>query len=136
MKKLFLCLLLCVLFSGCSKDSVKENGPKNIDMTKMSSTMIWASFFDIMSDVDSFAGARIKIRGNFMILQGPDGEDTYNVVIADATQCCYQGIGFVYEFGGQLPEENAPITVTGSLFTETLESGVSYSYLKDCTIEL
>lgn len=131
MKKLLIPVLLALIIAGCSKDQVDQV----VDMTQMGSSMVYSTVFNLMAEPDYFNGKTIKMQGAFMKLPGPSGEETWNVVVSDATQCCYTGMAFQYDFGGSIPEEDTILTVTGRLVTETLDSGISYSYLKASSVE-
>lgn len=132
LKNSFLILIIFLIFMNfsCNKKSTEILDSKNssfdsdsedfvdIDLTKMSSTMIYAEVFRMMIEPETFEGKRIRISGKFMDFRDvPESE--YAVLVPDATACCEQGIGFKYDFK-TLPEVNSIITVTG-IFTITYD---------------
>ncbi len=145
MKKILtLFAALCLCFISCARkdqpaaktESPAENTAEpDLDLTKMSATMIYSNVFNMMLDPDSFAGKRIKCSGWFASMKGPRDEEVYSVIVPDATKCCQQGLGFMFKFEDGLPQINQNITVTGTFIIEELESGIIWSYLQAESVE-
>ncbi len=94
----------------------KEEKP-DIDLTELSSTMVYSEVFNMLNEPDNYVNKKIKMKGVFGYYI--DDEDNYHFgcVIADATACCAQGIEFVLTdelvYPDEYPEVGAEITVIG-----------------------
>ncbi len=108
----------------------------DVDLTVLSSTMVYAEVLNMMTEPNAYDGKTVKIRGRFGASYGyrPDGtinEDVliFACIIADATACCSQGIEFVlsgaYTFPEDYPELDSEITVTGT-FKSGEQNGIPY----------
>ena len=138
MKKTVCILLsLVILFTlaGCSSGSTAEKedsktaetaGKIDVDLTLLSSTMVYSEVYNMMTTPDDYKGKTVKMKGSFSIYQALDenGEPVegapvyYACVIADATACCQQGLEFVLENPGDYPDEpGSEITVEGEFQT-------------------
>lgn len=108
----------------------------DVDLTVLSSTMVYAEVLNMMTEPNAYDGKTVKMRGRFGASYGyrPDGtinEDVliFACIIADATACCSQGIEFVlsgaYTFPEDYPELDSEITVTGT-FKSGEQNGIPY----------
>lgn len=100
----------------------------DVDLTALSSTMVYAEVFNMMMNPSDYIGKTVKMRGAFGIgysykKDGTMDEDTlvYACVIADATACCSQGIEFILSgehiYPDDYPELGSEITVIGTFAT-------------------
>ena len=132
-------LAFALTFASCTKNSIQpknqEQSEKNagfsvdFDLTKMNANMVYAQVFNLMLEPQNFDGKTFKIKGNFIKVNGPDGQPSYAVIIKDALACCQQGLEFKYDFAGKEPVVDQEITVIGKYtLTETPE-GFSHNYL-------
>lgn len=162
MKKVIFLLLISLITISCSKNkedesfndetyvferptpdsSIVEQTPSNIDLdlTKMSSTMIYAEIFNMVIDPDSYNNKWIKVKGFFQVFHDDYlNEDYYAIIIPDATACCQQGIEFTWQgdhtYPDDYPELNSEITITGKYIALETEDGISYSYLSVTDLE-
>lgn len=149
MKKLFVfvvLLLFCtLLFAGCGDDSanglVKSGETKtgyDIDLTVMSSTMVYSQVLDMLQYPKAYEGQRVKMRGNFTVWHSNDTGLYYPaVVIADATACCSQGIEFVLKdeptYPDGYPESGTDVTV-GGVFRIYYEGSNRFVHLVDSVL--
>ncbi len=93
----------------------------DVDLTALSSTMVYAEVFNIMMQPDSYVGKRIKMGGayNSQYLAEEDAQ-VHFVVIADATACCAQGLEFRLSadpapvYPDDYPAANTYVEVTGT----------------------
>ena len=133
-------LILMTLFSGCGKDKpaapaqpeLPENAAEyDVDLTELSSTMVYSEVYDMMTDPDKYIGKTVKMTGVFAVYQGDD-RNYYACLITDATACCSQGIEFVLDgdhaFPDDYPELGSDITVAGT-FDKYYEDDVLYCQL-------
>lgn len=115
-----------------------ENIGKTVDLTTMSSTMIYAEVFSMTRFPEDYLGKTITMRGQFTVYGNTkSGKPYFAVVIADATACCSQGIEFVlageHTYPDDYPKEGEEITVTGQ-YQSYEESGGVYYHLADAEI--
>ena len=141
----FVCLA-CLLVTGCAdkgstqpetnKTNTQErskNGGVDLDLTAMSSTMVYAEVYNIMTYPDDYMGKTIKINGSYNPLYSEDTQQYYHyVIIVDAASCCQSGLEFVWSgehtYPEDYPEEETKIEVTG-IFGSYNELGTEYCYL-------
>lgn len=107
----------------------------DIDLTEMSSTMVYSEVYNIMNDPETYIGKTIKMRGEYYNYSSYDGTVFFPAcVIADATACCQQGIEFVLA-DGKYPEEGTEVTVNGTFRAYIDETdGGTYYHLEDAVL--
>lgn len=115
-----------------------ENIGKTVDLTTMSSTMIYAEVFSMTRFPEDYLGKTITMHGQFTVYGNTkSGKPYFAVVIADATACCSQGIEFVlageHIYPDDYPKEGEEITVTGQ-YQSYEENGGVYYHLADAEI--
>lgn len=124
MKKFFaLFACACLFMTSCSDK-------KEIDLTKMSPTMIYSHVFQMVMDPDSYNGKTVKVAGYFLTLKDPFGNDSWTIIVPDATACCEQGLSFKWDFGEYKPAEKTDITVKGKFTVSELENGLTYYFIE------
>lgn len=107
-----------------------------MDLTVLSSTMVYSEVYSMMSFPDDYIGKTVKMKGQFAIgyvynTDGTPDESTarFACVIADATACCSQGLEFIltgeHTYPDEYPELGAEITVVGT-FEWYEEDGCRY----------
>lgn len=151
MKKLFCvllaALLLCTLTACGHEDTAQKPAAEaaedtaalDIDLTVLSSTMVYSEVYSMMSFPDDYLGKTVKMKGQFAIgyvynTDGTPDESTarFACVIADATACCSQGLEFIltgeHTYPDEYPELGAEITVVGT-FEWYEEDGCRYYQL-------
>lgn len=118
----------------------------DVDLTQLSSTMIYAEVYNMMSEPEEYIGKTVKMDGAFALYQAVDenGESIpdmiyFACVVEDATACCAQGIEFVlageHSYPEDYPELGSAITVTGEFQTYE-ENGYTYLHLVDASLEV
>lgn len=111
----------------------------DVDLTKLSSTMVYSEVYNMMCDPSSYVGKTVKMTGRFTLYQATDGDGQpvpdqlyYACVIADATACCQQGLEFILAGNKQYPEDypelSKEITVVGE-FQTYMEGTRMYCHL-------
>ena len=99
------------IFSEVPDAPVSESSAMEIDLTNMSSTMVYSYVFNMISTPDDFIGQRFRIRGIYDEQYWDQTKLTYHyIVITDATACCAQGLEFV------LTDPNAAYPQVGEEF--------------------
>lgn len=103
----------------------------DIDLTALSSTMVYSEVYNMMVSPEKYLGKIIKMDGLFDVYHDKAKDKYYFAcIIEDATACCSQGVEFVltdeYSYPDDYPEEGAEICVVGVL--DTYQEG-DYTYL-------
>ena len=137
--KIYFYALLCLFIfftASCSKklnNPGLPNGNADVDLTVLSSTMVYAEVYNIMTNPDNYLGKTIKAKGLYYSVYYEETDAHYHfVLIADAASCCTQGFEFIWNgshvYPGDYPEEQAEIEITG-VFDSYDELGNTYYYL-------
>ena len=97
-----------------------SEGPVDVDLTTLSSTMVYSEVFNMMSNPENYLGKRVKMAGSFATYHDDNtGKDYYACIIKDATACCAQGIEFTLSGDHPYPREGEEICVEGIFDTYT-----------------
>lgn len=103
----------------------------DIDLTTMSSTMVYAEVYNIVMSPKDYIGKTVKMSGECMITPSEDNTKVYYAcLIKDATACCSQGLEFELEDDNNYPEAGETVTVSG-VFGTYEENGVLYCHLEN-----
>jgi len=124
--------------TGIEKDTeeIDDNGKEaDVDLTVMSSTLVYSEVYRMMMDPDAYIGKTVKMQGAFYSYYDEELDKYYfSCIIEDATACCAQGIEFEltdnYTYPDDYPEEGGSICVTG-VFDTYEEYGITYCTLKN-----
>ncbi len=104
----------------------------DIDLTKLSSTMVFSEVYNMMISPEEYEGKTIKAEGIFQVFQDSDNKNFYALVIADATACCQQGLELIWDgnpaYPDDFPKENSEIEITG-VYKSYVEEGNTYYYV-------
>ena len=122
-----------------NKSESAPDGDVDVDLTKLSSTMVYSEVYNMMYTPGNYIGKTVKMSGMFVAYTNQDESQYYPaVIIADATACCSQGLEFVLEGNPSYPEEypeiETEITVVGT-FETYVEDGNTYCRLQNARIE-
>lgn len=107
----------------------------DLDLTTMSSTMVYAEVSNMIKTPSDYMGKRVKMNGTFDVFVDPKTETYYySCIVQDATACCASGIEFApakeMKYPGDFPEVGIPITV-GGVFETYKEGETTYLRLKN-----
>lgn len=110
----------------------------DIDLTELSSTMVFSEVYSMMFEPENYVGKSIKMDGLFSANKDEEtGKYYFACIIMDATACCAQGLEFEptgdYSYPEDFPNEGEPITVEG-IFDIYTEGEYRYCTLKDAVI--
>jgi hypothetical protein len=110
-----------------------QAGDADVDLTALSSTMVYAEVYNMMTSPDDYIGKTIKMSGPYYASYYEETEQYYHyVVIEDATACCQQGLEFVWSgehsYPADYPDDNTRVEVTG-VFDSYEELGTTYYHL-------
>ena len=115
------------------------DGEIDIDLTQLSSTMVYSQVYDMVNNGDNYLGKKVKVKGPFSYFQETDGREFFAVLVSDATACCSQGIEFVLDgehtYPNDYPELGTEITVTGE-FDYYKEGYATYCQLLHAEMEV
>lgn len=129
---------------GESKPSHPSAGKVDVDLTVLSSTMVYSEVYNMLyNDPAHYLGKTVKARGMFSIYQlvtdgviQPDPV-SYACIISDAAACCAEGMEFVLEgdltYPDDYPELGTEITVIGE-FQSYEENGMTWYHLANARL--
>lgn len=122
-----------------------QDTPVDLDLTTLSSTMVYAEVSNLMYDPIPYLGKTVRMQGTFSVEHGytMEGEEDLSLnyfycVIEDALACCAQGLEFALAdppaYPDGYPQEGADITVVGTV--ELYEdNGFRHLRLSDAVLE-
>ncbi len=128
---------------GQIEDEQAENGQSgsdsssegiDVDLTRLSSTMVFAEVYNMVNSPEDYVGKTVRIRGLYYASYYEETDKYYHcVIIADATACCQSGIEFVWDddthaYPEEYPANDEEVEITG-IFGTYEEFGQSYMYL-------
>lgn len=104
--------------------SVEGDPNVDLDLTVLSSTMVYSEVFNMMMAPEEYEGTTLKMDGICNVYQDPEtGKTYYACIVQDATQCCSQGLEFVLDeskyVAEDYPENGQEITIAGDFSTYT-----------------
>ena len=126
--------------SGKSKPSQPAAGKVDVDLTVLSSTMVYSEVYNMLYFYpEDYYGKTVKMTGQFNVYQWVDESGVvadmpvaYACIISDATACCAEGMEFVLKddlaYPDDYPELGAEITVIGE-FQSYEENGMTWYHL-------
>ncbi len=111
----------------------------DVDLTKMSSTMIYSEVYAMMTDSKQYIGKKVRMRGEFSgFYDKQTGQYYFACLIRDAMACCAQGLEFVltddYFYPDDYPPTGTDITVTG-IFEPYQEGNFTFYHLANAVLE-
>lgn len=150
-----LALLMIIALAGCGTEANNNSTPNgaqkentesiDVDLTKLSSTMVYSEVYAMMTAPEDYIGKTVKMNGQFALYQATDANGQpvpdqiyFACVIADATACCQQGLEFILagdaKYPDDYPELGSEITVVGE-FQTYMEGTQQYCHLINAEIE-
>lgn len=123
-----------------TEKSDKKVGGKSVDLTVLSTTMIYSEVYNMMVNPEEYVGGTIKVKGKFVVYEDKEKKTNYYaVIVEDATACCQQGLEFVlagdYRYPEDYPAKDTEITVTGTFQTYKAD-GTTLSHLVDAKMTI
>ena len=123
--------------AGTSAKSAASSAPAegvDVDLTVMSSTMVYSEVLNMMTNPDDYVGKVIKMEGIYATYHDDaSGNDYYACIIQDATACCAQGIEFVLADGNYPESNDQTLSVVGTFDTYD-ENGTKYCTLRNAQL--
>ncbi len=110
----------------------------DIDLTTLSSTMVYSEVYSMMVSPADYIGKTVKMDGQFALYHDEStGKYYFACIISDAAACCSQGIEFMltdeYTYPDDYPKEGEKICVIG-IFDTYQEGDYTYCTLRDSRI--
>lgn len=107
----------------------------DIDLTALSSTMVYGQVYNMMYYPENFIGQTIRMEGFYSdYYDQAKGKRYFACIIMDATACCSQGIEFElteeYSYPDDYPEVGDEVVVEG-VFDLYEEDGYDYCVLRN-----
>jgi len=130
MRKFFATLILCALIM-CT--SLARAATVDIDLTKMSATMVYSTVFNMVNNPTNFVGKTMRMRGEYTTYPISASETIHACLVRDAAGCCSQGLEFVLS-NRNYPTGAGEITVVGTIAVQKI-SGKYVCYLKNSALE-
>lgn len=94
----------------------------DVDLSVMDSDMIYATVYQMMSDPEQYVGKTFRIEGKFYVTYDEITKNQYYYcVIKDATECCAQGLEFVWGDGSHIYPDEYPTDGTEVIVDGTFE---------------
>jgi hypothetical protein len=121
-KSFFLIIFAIVIplsFIACG-EKPKDGDAVDIDLSKMSTTMMYSYISNMIENPDDFIGKTVKARGVHDSFTDENTNITYHaILIYDSTTCCSQALEFVLEDETNYPSIDQTITIEGTFGTYT-----------------
>ena len=113
-------------FETADIEDVQDN--QDIDLTILSSTMVYAQVYDMMYYPEKFVGKTVRMEGQYSdYFDQAKGKHYFGCIIMDATACCAQGVEFEplpdYKYPEDYPEEGDMVVVDGVFDVYTEDDG-------------
>lgn len=161
MKRLILLFLLGVSFTFAACSSTEQiaeseaslpsptvSGPTeeipsvDVDLTKLSSTMVYAEVYNMMMSPEDYTGKLIRLKGTFTAYEDLEtGAVRCGVFVKDAAACCAQGFDVIMPEDALYPEDypdsDTEATIVGELQVdrELQEYGFIFLRLENVVFE-
>lgn len=136
MVKFLLVVFVCMTFAGCgektgSKSKEKAETEKaDVDLTTLSSTMVYTEVYNMLSAPEDYIGKTVKMSGSYYASFYDETDKWYHyVTIDDAAACCQQGLEFAWQgdhvYPDDYPEDGAEVEIEG-VFESYEEAGATH----------
>lgn len=129
-------LIILSIFAISAFAKISTNEHVDIDLTRMSSTMVYSMVYQMVTDPQKYIGKTIKMKGSFSsYVDEETGRRFFGCVIQDALACCSQGLAFELakprKFPSEYPSEGTSITIIGTFEFDKVEDGIGFPIIKD-----
>ena len=110
--------------------TISDDPDAIVDLTALSSTMVYAEVFNMMMEPERYIGRTIKMKGiYYSSYYNVTQKDYHYIIITDAAACCAQGLEFVCLDDNSYPEDDTEIEVTG-IYKSYKEEGITFYYIE------
>ena len=118
-------LLICAFAAACS-NAEQPVGGVEVDLTRLSVTMMYAEVDNIVKNPEDYIGKTIKMSGPYYAVYNAADRYRHFVAVEEADACCMRGLEF--EYPEDSLEEKTRIEVTG-IYSSYEDGGKAYYYL-------
>ncbi|MCL2058004.1 MAG: hypothetical protein FWH01_02950 [Oscillospiraceae bacterium] len=106
----------------------------DVDLTKMSGTMVFALIYDMYSKPDDYIDKTVRMSGPYQGIYYEKEQKLYHyLLVDDSSACCQQSLEIRFDgdraYAGALPENNAYIEIVG-VFKSYSDMGSSFYYFE------
>ena len=127
-------------FAALFAEEPTGNKKIDIDISRMSGTMVYGQVYQMVMYPSKYLGKHIKMKGIFSSYYDEQLERRfYGCVIQDALACCSQGLAFELakprEFPKEYPAEGDMITITGDFDYEKDEGGGGFPIIRNADMQ-
>lgn len=138
MPKVVLSILLA--FAALFAKDLGGNKKYDIDISRMSGTMVYSQVYQMVMYPSKYLGKHIKMKGIFSSYYDEEMERRfYGCVIQDALACCSQGLAFElakpHKYPEQYPAEGDAIIVEGDFDYEKDEGGGGFPIIRNADMQ-
>ena len=121
-----------------TKDPAGRTETIDVDLTEMSSTMVYSEVYSMLATPEDYIGKTVKMNGIFNYYHDVEtGNYFFACIIRDATACCSQGIEFEltddYIYPDDYPEVGGDVSVIG-VFDTYMEGEYLYCTLRNAVL--
>ncbi|MBW9212997.1 MULTISPECIES: hypothetical protein [Terrabacteria group] len=114
MKKIIVFITVFLLVGGCSMVFTTPKSDVQVDLTQLSSTMVYSEVSQMLMQPEDYIGKSVRIKGMIVHFKDEKTQKTYvSCLIMDALKCCQQGIEFELKENTKLPRDGTEITLKG-----------------------
>ncbi len=135
-------VVLAVLLAFATLFAKEPDGNKkyDIDISRMSGTMVYGQVYQMVMYPSKYLGKHIKMKGIFSSYYDEELKRRfYGCVIADALACCSQGLAFELakprKYPEQYPAEGDAIVVEGDFDYEKDEGGSGFPIIRNAEMQ-
>ena len=135
-------VVLAVLLAFATLFAKEPDGNKkyDIDISRMSGTMVYGQVYQMVMYPSKYLGKHIKMKGIFSSYYDEEMERRfYGCVIQDALACCSQGLAFELakprKYPEQYPAEGDAIIVEGDFDYEKDEGGGGFPIIRNADMQ-
>ena len=121
-------IIIPLTFIACG-EKPDEGDAVDIDLSKMSTTMMYSYLSNMIENPDNYIGKTVKAKGVHDSFTDENTNITYHaILIYDSTTCCSQALEFILPEDTNYPAKNKNITIEGTFGTYN-EGSNTYYYL-------
>lgn len=135
-------VVLAVLLAFATLFAKEPDGNKkyDIDISRMSGTMVYGQVYQMVMYPSKYLGKHIKMKGIFSSYYDEEMERRfYGCVIQDALACCSQGLAFELakprKYPEQYPAEGDAIIIEGDFDYEKDEGGGGFPIIRNADMQ-
>ncbi len=115
MKKIIAFIVVFFIAGGCSLSLSNLKSDVQIDLTTLSSTMVYSEVSQMVMQPEEYIGKTVRMKGIIVHFKDDESKQEYvSCLIMDALKCCQQGIQFNLTKEISLPRDGTEITIKGT----------------------